>query len=142
MDYPSEKVCKTEEDTLVLAQMFAGSLKGNEVVILNGNLGAGKTYFIKSVCFEFGINNVVSPTFAIVNEHEGKFHVNHFDFYRINSINELYDIGFEDYLTDNNTITFIEWGLLFPGILPKNRIDIEIVVDKNNYRLFKFIKYE
>lgn len=142
MFYPFERICKTEADTEALAFEFANSLNGGEVVILNGNLGAGKTFFIKSVCSVLGIHNVVSPTFAIVNEHIGKFHINHFDFYRINSVNELYDIGFDDYLNNNSSITFIEWGELFRDILPKKRIEIKIDFDTNQTRIFKLNKYE
>lgn len=142
MFYPSERICRTESDTENLAIEFANSLNGGEVVILTGNLGAGKTFFIKSVCFVMGIHNVVSPTFAIVNEHNGKFHINHFDFYRINSVNELYDIGFDDYLNNNSSITFIEWGELFRDILPKKRIEIKIDFDSKQTRIFKLNKYE
>jgi tRNA threonylcarbamoyladenosine biosynthesis protein TsaE len=142
MFYPFERICRTESDTENLANDFANSLKGGEVVILNGNLGAGKTFFIKSVCSVMGIHNVVSPTFAIVNEHNGEFHINHFDFYRINSVNELYDIGFNDYLNNNNSITFIEWGELFKEILPKKRIEINIEFDNNLTRIFKLNKHE
>ena len=131
-----------EEETKSLAVEFANSLNGGEVVVLNGNLGSGKTFFIKNVCAQLGVSNVVSPTFAIVNEHHGNFHINHFDFYRINTERELYDIGFDDYLNNNNSITFIEWGKLFPGILPRKRIEITIEFDYDNFRNFKFRKYE
>ena len=129
MDYPFRRVCEAEEDTKQLAFKFAKTLLGNEVVVLNGNLGSGKTFFIKNVCVEFGVHNVVSPTFAIVNEHNGKFHINHFDFYRINNLRELYDIGFDDYL-NNSSITFIEWGELFLDVLPQKRIEVIIEFDK------------
>ncbi len=141
MNFPFRIISESEEDTKKIASEFSKILTGDEVVVLNGNLGAGKTFFIKSVCFEFGIDNVVSPTFAIVNEHEGKFHVNHFDFYRINDVKELYNIGFDDYLNDES-ITFIEWGNLFPSVLPKKRIEISIEFDNTNKRVFNFISHE
>lgn len=84
---------------------------------------------------------MVSPTFAIVNEYDGKFHINHFDFYRINSSTELFDIGFSDYL-NNESLTFIEWGELFPEVLPKRRIEIFIEFETDNKRKFNFFKYE
>lgn len=141
MNYPFSRTVISEDDTMKLAVEFAHSLKGNEVVVLNGNLGSGKTFFIKNVCKVFNIDNVVSPTFAIVNEHDGKFHINHFDFYRINNIKELYNIGFDDYL-NNESITFIEWGNLFPDILPGKYIEITIDFDNRNYRVFNFIRHE
>ncbi len=140
MNYPFSKVCRTEKDTIKLASEFSKTLTGDEVIVLNGNLGSGKTFFIKNVCTEFGIHNVVSPTFAIVNEHEGRFHINHFDFYRINAVRELYDIGFNDYL-NNTAITFIEWGELFPDILPGKRIEIRIEINKDETRVFNFINH-
>ena len=66
-----------------------------------------------------------------MNQYQGKYSVNHFDLYRINNINELYDIGFEEYLDLNNSITFIEWADLIPEILPEKRIDINIIVNKD-----------
>lgn len=141
MNYPFSRTVISEDDTMKLAVEFAHSLKGNEVVVLNGNLGSGKTFFIKNVCKVFNIDNVVSPTFAIVNEHDGKFHINHFDFYRINNIKELYNIGFDDYM-NNESITFIEWGNLFPDILPGKYIEISIDFDNRNYRVFNFIRHE
>lgn len=141
MDYPFESICRTEKDTIDLASNFAKTLSGNEVIVLTGTLGAGKTFFIKHVCAEFGIKDVVSPTFAIVNEHEGKFHINHFDFYRINKSRELLEIGLDDYL-NNHSITFIEWGEFFIDLLPKKRIEITIEFIDENSRKFNFKNYE
>ncbi len=141
MNYPFSRTVISEYDTIQLAAEFAESLTGIEVVVLNGNLGSGKTFFIKSVCKILNADDVVSPTFAIVNEYTGKFHINHFDFYRINSIKELYNIGFDDYL-NNEAVTFIEWGNLFPDVLPKKYIEITIDYDNKNLRVFNFIKHE
>lgn len=141
MNFPFRKVSETEGDTKQLASEFSKILSGNEVVVLNGNLGAGKTFFIKNVCAELGIDNVVSPTFAIVNEYQGKFHINHFDFYRINDVKELLNIGFDDYLNDDS-VTFIEWGNMFPTVLPKKFIEVKIDFDNKNFRIFNFIRHE
>ena len=119
---------QNEDDTAALAREFAAELNGDEIVVLNGELGAGKTFFIKKALISFGINNVSSPTFALINEYSGRIKVYHFDFYRINNVNELYDIGFDDYLNDPDAVVFIEWGNLFPRILPQKRIEIEIKV--------------
>ena len=118
----------SENGTKELAEKFALELKAGETIVVNGELGAGKTFFIKRAAAVFGINNVNSPTFALVNEYSGKFKIYHFDFYRINEIKELYDIGFDDYLNDDEAIVFIEWGNLFPEILPHKRTEIEIKV--------------
>lgn len=131
MKLPLEIRLFSEEETAALAKKFADELKGGEVVAMNGNLGAGKTFFIKNVLMNFKIDNVNSPTFAIVNEYNGRLKVNHFDFYRINRIEELYDIGFEDYLSEPEAVTFIEWANLLPEVLPEKRIEINITVNED-----------
>ena len=128
MEFPVISKVYFKEETAALAGEFASGLKGGEVIVLNGELGAGKTFFIKETLKTFGINNVSSPTFTLINEYSGKFKIYHFDFYRIKNINELYDIGFDDYFTDDNAVVFIEWGNLFPEILPHKRIEIVIKV--------------
>ncbi|MEO8399340.1 MAG: tRNA (adenosine(37)-N6)-threonylcarbamoyltransferase complex ATPase subunit type 1 TsaE, partial [Ignavibacteriaceae bacterium] len=74
--------------------------------------------------------------------HEGKFKVFHFDFYRIKKVEELYDIGFKDYLNENGAVVFIEWGNMFPEILPKKRLEIEIKILDDFRREFRATNYE
>jgi tRNA threonylcarbamoyladenosine biosynthesis protein TsaE len=132
----------SEDDTIALATKFSNDLKPGEVIVLNGNLGAGKTFFIRQALKNIGIENVSSPTFAIVNEYVGKFKIYHFDFYRINNSAELFDIGFNDYLSDDDSVTFIEWGNLMPDVLPHKRIEISINLKDDFSREFIFEKYE
>jgi tRNA threonylcarbamoyladenosine biosynthesis protein TsaE len=120
-------VTNSEEETANAANLFSSQLTGNEVIAINGELGAGKTFFIRHMLKNFGITNVSSPTFSLVNEYNGKFRINHFDFYRINKIEELYDIGFDEYINDSS-LTIIEWAELFPEILPLRYIEISIKV--------------
>ncbi len=117
MEFPFERMVESEQETAEIASHFSKSIRPGNIICLIGNLGTGKTFFIKSVCREFEINNISSPTFAIVNQHTGKFSVNHFDLYRIKKAEELYDIGFEEYLSDSNSITFIEWADLFEDVI-------------------------
>ncbi|MGE5351246.1 MAG: tRNA (adenosine(37)-N6)-threonylcarbamoyltransferase complex ATPase subunit type 1 TsaE [Syntrophothermus sp.] len=140
MEFPFAVKVSSEEETARLAKEFSRILKGGEVVALNGDLGAGKTSFIKYLLRNFEINNVSSPTFAIVNEYEGNLNINHFDFYRINKVEELYDIGFEEYLTREDTVTFIEWAELLPEVLPHRRIEINFVVNEDFSRDISFNK--
>lgn len=121
-------IASSEEDTVLIAKEFSTGLNGNEIIAVNGELGAGKTFFIKNMLENFQIYNVSSPTFSIVNEYHGSVKVNHFDFYRINRIEELYDIGFDEYINDSG-ITIIEWAELFKELLPKNFIEIDIKVN-------------
>lgn len=141
MKYPLEIKVYSETDTENFANLFAKEIVAGDVIVLNGNLGAGKTFFVKNTLKFFGITNVNSPTFAIVNEYEGKFKFYHFDFYRINNVTELYDIGFNDYLTDTDSVTFIEWGNIYPEVLPHKRIELSIEM-RDNFRLLKLVKYD
>ena len=128
MVFPSLHKVFSEEDTEKLALEFSSTLKPGQVIILNGNLGTGKTFFIKSVLKSFNISGVNSPTFAIVNEYADNMKYYHFDFYRIEIVKELYDIGFDEYMNDEEAVKFIEWGNLFPSVLPQRRIEIEILL--------------
>ena len=141
MDIPGRYFVNNEEETADLAAKFASVIKAGDVVSVNGKLGSGKTFFIKKVLLRFGISTANSPSFAIVNEFKGKFRFYHFDFYRIIKYQELLDIGVNDYFGDTEAISFIEWGNLFPEVLPKSKIEVNISVDDENKREFKFKKY-
>lgn len=122
-------MAENENDTITLANEFAEFIKPGDLILLNGELGSGKTFFVKNVCEQFGITNVSSPSFAIVNEYNGKRKIYHFDFYRIKKVSELYDFGIEDYLIDEEAITFIEWADLWREILPNKffKVDFQFV---------------
>ncbi|MGE5806513.1 MAG: tRNA (adenosine(37)-N6)-threonylcarbamoyltransferase complex ATPase subunit type 1 TsaE [Ignavibacteria bacterium] len=151
MEFPYSKHAASLEETIRLAKEFAGCIKGGEIIVLNGNLGTGKTFFIKSVLRNLGIDEVSSPTFTLINEYCGKFNVYHFDFYRINKPEELIDIGYYDYF-NGNAVIFIEWGDLFPAMLPRKRIEVNIAFspaydrefknDQDSSRIFSIKKYE
>ncbi len=138
----NEFISKSEKETEQIALNFISEIKSGDIVVLNGPLGSGKTFFVKKIAEHFKISNTSSPTFAIVNEYLGNRKLYHFDFYRINSINELHDIGFEDYLSDSDAIIFIEWGELFPEILPQSRYEIQIDLNDDDSRKIIIKKYE
>ena len=142
MKFPFSFVSKSEEDTTMIANEFADLVETGMIIILNGDLGTGKTYFIKQVLQKFNVTNANSPTFAIINEYTGDKIFYHFDFYRIVKETELHDIGIEDYFYDKDSVIFIEWGNLFPNILPQKRIEVNISYNENNLRVFDFKKYE
>ena len=133
MDFPNQSIVSSEEETEILAEQFAKQLKGKNIVLLNGELGTGKTFFIKAVCNFLGIDSVSSPSFAIVNEYSNKIKIIHFDFYRIKRVTELYDIGFEEYLSEE-AIIFIEWADMFQEILPKQNLQIDFNFINNTSR--------
>jgi tRNA threonylcarbamoyladenosine biosynthesis protein TsaE len=141
MNFPVKKTVGTENETRSLAREFAKILRAGDVVLFEGNLGSGKTFFIKAVLEEFGVNVAASPTFAIVNEYEaGNLKFYHFDFYRIEKEYELYDIGIEDYLSDENAITFIEWADLFPEVIFKADFKVKLKIQNNGSRTIEILK--
>lgn len=122
----TEYISNSTEETIELGRKFSRELKTNDCVILEGELGSGKTHFIKGICKGFNINtDVISPTFSIINVYKGDQNIFHFDFYRIKNIDELYEIGFYEYL-DSGGIVLIEWGYLFKEILPNEHILVQL----------------
>lgn len=142
MNFPFQQIVRTEEETIALAKSFAEVLKEGNIICLNGNLGSGKTFFVKAVCSAFGIETASSPSFALVNEYHGQNKIIHFDFYRIKNEEELSDIGFEQYLSDGDSIIFIEWANLFPTKLPKKYLLIEFSIINNFERSINITKHE
>jgi tRNA threonylcarbamoyladenosine biosynthesis protein TsaE len=112
---------------------FAGKEK---IFLFYGDLGAGKTTFIKSLCECLGVHEpVTSPTFSIVNEYEiGESRIFHFDFYRVKNQNEAFDMGYEEYFYSGN-YCFIEWPEKIADLLPLHYIRVSIQVLDSNERL-------
>ncbi|GAT62068.1 tRNA (adenosine(37)-N6)-threonylcarbamoyltransferase complex ATPase subunit type 1 TsaE [Paludibacter jiangxiensis] len=110
------------------AREFINNMGERTVFAFYGSMGAGKTTFVKAVCEELGVKDVVnSPTFAIINEYEveGKAPIFHFDFYRINKPEEAFDFGYEDYFY-SGSICFIEWPEKIESLLPENCVKVTI----------------
>ena len=108
--------------------------KNIKVFVFNGDLGTGKTTFIKQICKELGVKDQTSsPTYSIVNEYiVGDEKVYHIDLYRLNSLEEAFEIGIEEYL-DSGNYCFIEWANIIEEILPDEHIIVDIeITDKNN----------
>ncbi len=119
------------------AKEFIAAMGENTVFALYGKMGAGKTTFVKAVCEELGVTDVItSPTFAIVNEYRSEDTaelIYHFDFYRINKLEEVYDMGYEDYFY-SGALCFIEWPELVEELLPGNTIKVSIEEQKGGTR--------
>lgn len=136
IDLPFETIVASELETEKVARSFADNLSERDIILLSGNLGSGKTFFVKCVCAAFEVNKVTSPSFAIVNEYAGTKTVYHFDFYRIKNINELYDIGIDDYLKNDEAIIFVEWADLWKEIIPHHHYEVAInFVDENKRKI-------
>ncbi len=134
---------KSAAETVELAKNFAiKNLQNGSVVALFGELGSGKTHFVKGVCKAFNIeHNISSPSFTIINEYRSKnITIYHFDFFRINDISELTEIGFDDYIYSNG-ISLIEWADRIEEILPTNRYNIFLLhTNEENERIIKIQK--
>ena len=106
-----------------------------KIFLFYGNMGAGKTTLIKSLCKQLGTDdNVTSPTFAIVNEYTGaQSNIYHFDFYRLKNQSEAMDLGFEEYLYSGN-YCFIEWPEKIPDLLPLHYVIVKIQAQDDNSR--------
>ena len=120
-----ERIAKTEEDMLALGKQIAERLDRHGFIALYGDLGAGKTVLARGVAKAFGVDHVSSPTFTIVCEYPTEPKLYHFDAYRLSDADELYAIGYEDYLKDDALI-MMEWANLVASALPKERLDISI----------------
>ena len=108
-------------------------LPGHHIVAFYGKMGAGKTTFIKALCAELGVTDeVTSPTFAIVNEYGQN--VFHFDFYRIKRLEEVYDLGYEDYFYRKDALCLIEWPELIAELLPDDTLRVEISEEADGTR--------
>ena len=116
------------EEISSAARKFVESIGERRIFAFYGSMGAGKTTFIKAICEELGVEDVItSPTFAIVNEYTtgtGK-PLYHFDFYRIKKLDEFYDMGGEDYFGSGN-LCFIEWPELIEDVLPEEAVIVNI----------------
>ena len=123
------------EDTIKIGDKLAKLLTKGDVVVLSGNLGAGKTKFVEGFLHNFNLQNEISsPTFNIINEYtSSKNNIYHFDVYRLEDSDEFYAIGGEEYF--ENGICLIEWGELISDALPKDYIHIIIDKDSNNENL-------
>jgi tRNA threonylcarbamoyladenosine biosynthesis protein TsaE len=127
MNFTADKL----EDLIPIAKVILTNLK-HKVVLFEGELGAGKTSFIKVLVKEMGSSDEVSsPTFSIVNEYElPKAKVFHFDLYRINSAEEALDFGIDEYLESGN-FCFIEWPEKITDFLPDDFHTVKIIVEEN-----------
>ena len=128
------------------AKAFIEHIGDHRVFAFYGKMGAGKTTFIKAICEVLGVNDVItSPTFAIVNEYSLTSHLSpltsdsiyHFDFYRIKKLEEVYDMGFEDYFY-SGALCLIEWPELIEEVLPEDAVKVSITENADGSRTVDF----
>ncbi len=146
-----EIIIKDIDSIRQAAQQFVSNIGNHKVFAFYGAMGAGKTTFIKAICEELGVDDVItSPTFAIVNEYTitlppspNTLHpspntpIYHFDFYRIKRIEEVYDMGYEEYFY-SGSLCFIEWPELIEDILPDDAVRVTISEQEDGTRKVAF----
>jgi tRNA threonylcarbamoyladenosine biosynthesis protein TsaE len=116
------------DETAAVGHAVGSQLRAGDLVVLTGELGAGKTTFAKGLVRALGVTQpVTSPTFTIVQEYEGRVPVAHVDVYRLDRIQEVHDLGFEELL--DGRVTVVEWGEAIALVLPRERIDVRIGMD-------------
>jgi tRNA threonylcarbamoyladenosine biosynthesis protein TsaE len=143
-----KKISHSPEETLQLGRSLGVSLIPGDIILLNGDLGAGKTHLTQGICYGVGLDEssyISSPTFTLINEYQGKLPIFHIDLYRIDSLEEIYSLGLEEILF-NQGITIIEWAEKLRS--PKNhknlilniqdRIEISIEIISESEREFTF----
>ena len=123
------------------AKQFIENMGDGKVFAFYGKMGAGKTTFIKAICEELGVDDVItSPTFAIVNEYQSATtgdSIYHFDFYRIKKLEVVYDMGYEDYFY-SGSLCFLEWPELIDDLLPEDATKVTIEATDDGGRVVKF----
>jgi tRNA threonylcarbamoyladenosine biosynthesis protein TsaE len=124
------------DDLIQISKQFLEDTEGRTVFAFDGDMGVGKTTFIKQICKAMGIEEEASsPTYGFVNEYSSPVYgiIYHFDCYRIQDEMEAYDIGIEEYLYSENYV-FIEWPKNIDNLLPENTVWVKITADENNER--------
>jgi tRNA threonylcarbamoyladenosine biosynthesis protein TsaE len=127
----------SEDDTVNLGKSFAAQLQRGDVVALIGDLGAGKTEFVRGVCSYFDVEEIVSsPTYTIINQYTGTLHdaklcIYHLDLYRIKSKHELDNIGFDECTDTPDSIKLIEWAERANGNMPRSHYSVTFVAEEH-----------
>jgi len=127
-------ISTSPEQTRELGEKLAKNLKPGDVVALEGELGSGKTCFVQGMAKGLGVSQkafVRSPSFTLLNQYEGRIPLYHLDFYRLNHVEDLGDLGLEEYF-DSHGVTVIEWAHKFIESLPKRTIHVHFeIIDEN-----------
>ena len=130
-----EFISNNVEQTEQFAEQLANTFVGGETLLLRGEMGAGKTHFVKGLARGLGIDDVVtSPTFALHNSYSGRLTLNHFDFYRIDDSQEVEILGLNEYFYDKQGVAAIEWSENVADLLPKRCIVVTLEKLDDNIR--------
>lgn len=132
-------ISESPAQTKGLGKKIASFLKEGDVIALFGELGSGKTTLAQGIISALGIGEsyIISPTFVLIREYKGEFKVFHLDLYRLNYIEELFELGYEDYFYSPKGVSLIEWAQKAKSLLPKNYLKIELLNRTETSRLIK-----
>ena len=134
-------IIKSPETIRESAKAFVEAMGDSTIFAFYGSMGVGKTTFIKAICEEMGVEDVItSPTFAIVNEYRSATSgelIYHFDFYRIKKQEEVYDMGYEDYI-ESGAVCFMEWPELIEELLPEDVVKVSIKQQEDGSRIVEW----
>ena len=136
-----EQITRSPEETRVLGKKIGRKLREGDVVALIGELGAGKTCLAQGLGWGLGVDPnlyLTSPSFTLIREYHGRLRVYHIDLYRLNSIEEVYELGFEEYFYGSG-VTIVEWADRIETLLPPEHVRIEIGVVSENERQIKLL---
>lgn len=125
-------------ETQNIGRKISKILLPGDIFALNGDLGSGKTELVRGVMLELNSSEIVrSPSFSLVNSYNApNFQINHFDFYRLSASDELFEIGYEEYINPDS-VCFIEWAEMFKDALPKDIKTINFIKAEENYRVIE-----
>lgn len=124
----------SRDETVNVGRKLGKLLGKGDIVCINGGLGSGKTVFTCGIAASLGISGyVTSPTFTIVNEYDSEIPLYHFDVYRLEHPEDMFEIGFDEYIAGDG-ITVIEWANLIEAVLPEERISVNIAIDEESMK--------
>jgi tRNA threonylcarbamoyladenosine biosynthesis protein TsaE len=134
-----QKLSGSVNQTLAIGRSLARNLCGGEIILLSGPLGVGKTVFAKGIAQGLGINknNIISPTFVLLRIHKGRHRLQHFDFYRVNSPQDIFALDYQEYFY-SDAVTIIEWPERLKFLLPQEFLRIKLFFKGKNKRLLNF----
>ena len=121
----------SEKETLLLARKLGKKLRPGDAVALVGEIGSGKTLFIKGLCQGLGVRDsgeVKSPTFVLLHLYKGRVPIHHFDLYRLEKEKELDSIGFDEFVSSRGAVSLVEWADRAPGRIPKDSLWVQIQI--------------
>jgi tRNA threonylcarbamoyladenosine biosynthesis protein TsaE len=132
-------ISRSLNHTLAIGRAISRNLQLGDIICLFGQLGSGKTVLTKGIAQGLGIKKekIISPTFVLIREYKAKFPFYHFDLYRLKEPQDIFNLGYEDYLY-NEGITVIEWADRLKYLLPREHLKVELFIKSNSQRLIKF----